>query len=279
MLLRLNNAYDGSFASATDALIYALTKDGQTVQYITYLGGSGEDVGIGISVSQSSVFVCGRTSSPDFPVTKAINGDVEAFDTTYHGMDEGFVAKFNLSLDALIYCSYLGGPGSDQSLTIRAVDDNSYYVSLSVTDTLPHTGLDYIVNQADDAFGGPSEGWIGEFSSTNALRFGTYIGGNSSDLINDFRVLSNGDVVFVGNTLGITEVNPSVPNNVFGQVLFGKINVPASGPVSFDIIDKIGGNGEDYGWGIYSLGGSVSVLVGQTKASNFPLGGAPAFQS
>ena len=47
----------------------------------------------------------------------------------------------------------------------------------------------------------------------NALRFGTYIGGNSGDLINDFRVLSNGDVVFVGNTFGITEVNPSVPNN------------------------------------------------------------------
>ena len=276
----LNNAYDGSFASATDALIYALTKDGQTVQYITYLGGTGEDVGIGISVSQSFVFVCGRTNSPDFPITKAVNGNVEAFDTAYHGMDEGFVAKFNLSLDDLVYCSYLGGPGNDQSLTIRAVSDDSYYVSLSSTDTLPHTDLDYIVAAADNEFGGTSEGWIGEFTSTNALRFGTYIGGNSGDLINDFRVLSNGDVVFVGNTFGITEVNPSVPNNLFGrEVLFGKINVPASGPVSFDIIDKIGGNGEDYGWGIYSLGDSVSVLVGQTNSPDFPLGGAPAFQN
>ena len=58
-----------------DALIYALTKDGQTVQFITYLGGTEEDVGIGISVTQSFIFVCGRTSSPDFPITKAINGD------------------------------------------------------------------------------------------------------------------------------------------------------------------------------------------------------------
>ena len=276
----LNNAYDGSFASATDALIYALTKNGQTVQYITYLGGTGEDVGIGISVSQSSVFICGRTNSPDFPVTKAINGDIEAFDTAYHGMDEGFVAKFNLSLDDLVYCSYLGGPGSDQSLTIRAIDDNSYYVSLSSTDTLPHTGLDYIVNAADDAFGGPSEGWIGSFTSMNTLRFGTYIGGNSGDLINDFRVLSNGDVVFVGNTFGIVEIDPSVPNDPFGrEVLFGKINVPASGPVTFGILDKIGGSGEDYGWGIYSLGDSVSVLVGQTNSPDFPLGGGPAFQN
>jgi len=276
----LNNAYDGSFASATDALIYALTKDGQTIQYITYLGGTGEDVGIGISVSQSFVFVCGRTNSSDFPITKALNGNVEAFDTTYHGMDEGFVAKFSLSLDDLVYCSYLGGPGNDQSLTIRAVDDNSYYVSLSLTDTLPHTDLDYLANSADDTFGGASDGWIGSFTSTNALRFGTYIGGNSSDLVNDFRVLSNGDVVFVGNTFGITEVNPSVPNDLFGrEVLFGRIKVPVSGAVSFDIIDKIGGSGEDYGWGIYSLGDSVSILVGQTNSSDFPLGGGPAFQS
>ena len=276
----LNDAYDGSFAAATDALIYALTKDGQTVQYITYLGGTGEDVGIGISVSQSFIFVCGRTNSSDFPVTKAANGDVEAFDTAYRGMDEGFVAKFNLALDDLVYCSYLGGPGTDQSLTIRATDDNSYYVSLSSTDTLPHTDVNYLANSADDAFGGPSEGWIGAFTSTNVLRFGTYIGGNSFDLINDFRVLSSGDVVFVGNTFGITEVNPSVPNDASGrEVLFGRINVPASGPVSFDIIDKIGGSNEDFGWGIYSLGDSVSVLVGQTNSPDFPLGGGPAFQN
>jgi hypothetical protein len=106
----------------------------------------------------------------------------------------------------------------------------------------------------------------------NTLRFGTYIGGTNADLVNDFRVLSNGDVVFVGNTFGITEVNPSVPNDAFGrEVLFGKIKVPASGAVSFDIIDKIGGSGEDFGWGIYSLGDSVSVLVGQTGSPDFPL--------
>ena len=276
----LTNGYDGNFILETDAFIYALTKDGQTVQYITYLGGTNEDVGIGISVNQNFVFVCGRTSSFDFPITKSINGDVQAFDTIYHGMDDGFVAAFNFSLDHLVYCSFLGGPGNDRSLTIRAGADSSYYVSLSSTDTLSRKDIDYLPNSADSTFGGTSDGWIGAFTSMNALRFGTFIGGNSNDLVNDFRVLSNGDVVFVGNTLGITEVNPSVPNDVFGrEMLFGKIKVPASGKVSFDIIDKIGGNGEDYGWGIYSLGDSVSILVGQTNSTDFPLGGAPAFQS
>jgi len=276
----LTNGYDGNFILETDAFIYALTKDGQTVQYITYLGGTNEDVGIGISVNQNFVFVCGRTSSFDFPITKSITGDVQAFDTVYHGMDDGFVAAFNFSLDHLVYSSFLGGPGNDRSLTIRAGADSSFYVSLSSTDTLSRKDLDYLPNSADSTFGGSSDGWVGAFTSMNALRFGTFIGGNSNDLVNDFRVLSNGDVVFIGNTLGITEVNPSVPNDAFGrEMLFGKIKVPASGAVSFDIIEKIGGNGEDYGWGIYSLGDSVSILVGQTNSTDFPLGGGPAFQN
>jgi hypothetical protein len=276
----LTNGYDGNFNSETDVFVYALTKDGQTVQFITYLAGSNEDAGIGISVNQNFIFICGRTSSFDFPMTKSINGDVQAFDTVYHGMNDGFVAIFNLSLDHLVYCSFLGGPGDDRSLTIRAGVDSSYYVSLAATDTLSRTDLDYLSASADNTFGGSSDGWVGEFTSMNALRFGTYIGGNNYDLVNDFRVLSNGDVVFVGNTLSITEINPSVPNNLFGrEVLFGRIHVPSSGNVSFDIIDKIGGAGEDYGWGIYSLGDSVSVLVGQTNSTDFPLGGGPAFQS
>lgn len=276
----ISSGYEGTFKSAPDALVYALTKDGQTVQYITYLGGTSEDAGIGISVNQSFVFVSGYTNSADFPVTKSVNGDVEAFDTVYHGIDQGFVAIFNLSLDDLIYCSYLGGPGKERALTIRAGADSSYYVSLTCGDTLSRTGVDYLASSADSTFDGTTDGWIGEFTSMNTIRFGTYIGGNGTDLVNDFQVLSDGDVVFVGNTLGIAEINASVPDGGSGRdALFGRINVPASGPVTFDIIEKIGGNGADFGWGIYSLSDSVSILVGQTNSPDFPLGSAPAFQN
>jgi hypothetical protein len=276
----LSSAYDGTFNSVPDAFIYALTKNGQTIQYITYFGGSGLDVGVGISLSQSYVYVCGYTTSANLPITKSINGDIQAFDAVYHGIDEGFVAVFDLTLSTLIYSSYLGGPGNDKALTVRAVSDGSYYVSLASNDALPASGPDYLVDAADNTFGGNADGWIGKFTSMNALRFGTYIGGDSTDLINDFQVLSNGDVVFVGNTFGITELNTSVPDNPVGRdALFGRLSVPALGPVSFDIIEKIGGSGSDYAWGIYSLGDSVSIIVGQTNSADFPLGGAPAFQN
>ena len=276
----LSNAYDSTFSATPDAFVYALTKDGQTVKYITYLGGTNADVGIGISVGPSRIFVSGYTSSTDFPLTRVSNGDVQAFDTVYHGGDEGFVAVFNLALNQLIYSSFLGSAGNDKALTIRAVSDDSYYVSLDCGDTLSGTGTDYLVAAANNTFAGSSDGWIGQFTSLNALRFGTYVGGSGADLVNDFQVLSNGDVVFVGNTFGIAEINATVPNYAFGrEVLFGRIVVPASGPVSFSLIEKIGGSGEDYGWGITTLGDSVSVIVGQTSSPDFPLGTGQPFQN
>lgn len=276
----LSAAYDSTFQATPDALIYAVTKDGQFVKYITYLGGANADVAIGVAVSNSFVYICGYTASVDFPVTLLADTLHPAFDSVYHAGNEGFVAVFNLKLDTLHYCTYLGGDGSDKALTIRAQADSIFYVSLASTDTLPLASPDYTVEYADSIFSGNSEAWIGKFSSFNVLNFGTYVGGTSDDLVNDFQLLSNGDIVFAGDTRNITEVNASIPDNGSGQeALFGRILVPASGPVSFTILDKVGGSNSDYGWGLYSIGDSVSIMVGQTSSNNFPLGTGPVFQT
>lgn len=276
----LANGYDTTFAATPDALVYAVSKDGQFVRYLTYLGGLKADVGVGVAVSTSFIYVCGYTESPDFPVTLQSDTLYPAFDSVYHAGKEGFVAVFSLKLDSLHYCSFLGGDGDDEALTIRSTGDSTFYVSLSSTDTLPIASPNYIYNYADSIFSGNSEAWIGKFSSFSTLDFGTYIGGSSDDLVNDFQLLSNGDIVFAGSTKNITEVNASIPDNGTGQeALFGRIAVPSSAPVSFSILDKIGGSGSDQGWGIYSSGDSVSIMVGQTSSNNFPLGTGPVFQT
>ena len=276
----LSGAWNGTFNGIPDALIYALSKDGQFVTYITYLGGANSDVAIGLSLSNSFVYTCGYTASNDFPVTKAANGDYPAFDSVYHANNDGFVSVFNLTLDTLFYCSYLGGIGDDMALTIRAVQDSSFYISLVCEADISAVSPDYLSNYADNVFAGSSEAWIGKFDSFNLLRFGTYIGGTSKDLVNDFQVLSDGDVIFAGNTQQVDEVNASIADNGTGQeVLFGRINVPASGSVNFDLIEKIGGSNNDMGWGVISLGDSVSVIVGQTNSNNFPLGAGTGFQT
>jgi len=276
----LANGHDSTFAASTDALIYTLTKNGQFVNNITYLGGSGADVAIGLSLSQSFVYVCGSTASVNFPVTKLSDGRTQAFDTVYHGNTDGFIAVFTPALDTLIYASYLGGDGTDKALTVRALADSVYCISLTSKDTLPETGPDYTVSFADSIFDGNSEAWIGRFRSFDTLRFGTYIGGDNDDLVNDFQVLSDESIVFAGSTRNITEVNETIPDNATGQeALFGKMLVPPTGNVVFDIIDKFGGSNNDLAWGVFNLGDSVSMVVGETNSTNFPLGSGPVFQN
>jgi len=275
----LTLGYNGTFTANQDVLIYALSKNGQTINYCTYFGGSSDDVATGISIKDSTIFVCGHTSSSNFPLTNGSGGTTAAFDNSFGGSTDGFVIVFNEALDQLSYSTYIGGTSNDEALTIRATSNNSFYVSLHLDGSLPASPNNYFVNYADNNFGGAEEAWIGKFSSFNTMDFGTYIGGTDIDVVNDFQLLSNGDVVFVGSTKQITEINGTVANSATGNdVLFGRIDVPVSGSVSFSLLEKIGGSGTDDGYGILTIGDSVSIIVGQTNSNNFPIGAGTPFQ-
>ena len=277
----LSSAYDGTISGAgnRDVIIYAFTKNGASVQYITYLGGAGgANEGYGISTSANRVFVCGLTASASFPVTNGSGGTTAAFDNTKGTGNDGFVAVFNKNLNQLFYSSYMGGNGADMCRTIRAQNDNTYYVSLSVgTTALPGAGPNYIVNAAD-ATHANTEGWIGRFTGLNTLQFGTYIGGTLTDDINDFQILTDNDVVFTGNTQAITETNGTVANGAGDDVLFGRLNVPGAGATSFVVLDQFGAAGNDRGYGIINQGDTVSFIVGRAT-TGFPLGTGPYFDN
>jgi len=73
-----------------DAFVTALGPTGVTLVFSTYLGGTGGDTGTGITVdamSSPNAYVVGITDSINFPTTAG------AFDTTFNGGDDAFVAK------------------------------------------------------------------------------------------------------------------------------------------------------------------------------------------
>jgi hypothetical protein len=74
--------------STFEAFVTKLAPDGSSLIYSTYLGGLGNDLGLGIAVDPlGSVYVSGVSQSPDFPTT------VGAFQETNAGVYDGFVVK------------------------------------------------------------------------------------------------------------------------------------------------------------------------------------------
>jgi len=114
-------AFEATFVGAfgaEDAFVTKLNSTGSALVYSTYLGGTGQDHGQSIAVDSSgNAYVTGVTESTNFPTTPG------AFQTTIGGsLQDAFVTKLNPLGTGLVYSSYLGGSGANDSGNGIAVD-------------------------------------------------------------------------------------------------------------------------------------------------------------
>ncbi|MGB9175698.1 MAG: SBBP repeat-containing protein [Methanoregula sp.] len=106
-----------------DAFVVGLSADGQSLMASTYLGGSKDDMGYGITIGDDgTIFVTGGTMSPDFPVS-------HAWQKNLNGTMNVFVAGLNPACSRTIFSSYLGGEGSDTGASIAHDKDGLLYIT------------------------------------------------------------------------------------------------------------------------------------------------------
>jgi hypothetical protein len=109
----LQAAYAGGFY---DAFVTTLNAAGTVLRYSTYLGGSGDELGLGIAVDRASqAYVTGQTQSPDFPTAMPLQA-------TLVGPTDVFVTTLNAGGTALRFSTYLGGNGPNEWGISIAVD-------------------------------------------------------------------------------------------------------------------------------------------------------------
>src|SRR5687768_14163043 len=118
-------AYDQTFnGGAWDAFVAKFNPTLSSLLYATYVGGAGTDRALRLSVdAQGNAFVAGETTSETFPTTPG------AFDQTWNGGIDGWVAKLDPSGSTLQYGTFLGGSGADRILGFALGEAGEMYAS------------------------------------------------------------------------------------------------------------------------------------------------------
>jgi N-acetylneuraminic acid mutarotase len=244
-----------------------------SLAFSTYLGGSGSDYGRAIAVDAGrNTYVTGHTESPNFPVTPG------AFDTTYPAGagSAGFVAKFNSS-GALVWATYLGGPGPGNDPLAIAVDSsgNVYVTGNTSSTAFPTTAGAFQTSFAGGVGGGPVDAFVTKLNpSGSALVYSTYLGGSNQDFGGEaIAVDAAGNAYVTGETRSsdfpTTAGAFQTTLNAFQGAFVTKLNPTGSALVYSTYLSGSSGFIQD-GFGIALDASGDAYVTGRTDATNFP---------
>jgi hypothetical protein len=97
------DAYDSSYGTNYDCVVFQFSTNNSILLYSTYLGGLGDDEAYSISVDRNdAVWIVGTTSSNTFPTTD------DAFNITINGGQDAFLLSLAANGTTLYYSTFLG---------------------------------------------------------------------------------------------------------------------------------------------------------------------------
>ena len=204
-------AYQSSLAGGTDgffgAIVLPLVGGPPQVQYMTYLGGSGQDIPERVkALSRAVVCVTGYTASGNFPLVTPYQG------TYGGGAYDAFVTFFDttvLGSSSVIYSTYLGGSQADFAYGASVDLGNGFYIvgttssaNFPMVDPIPGLGTFQ---------GGPEDAFVAHIaypvykpqkapSMAPTLYSSTYLGGTGDDWAEAVAVDTLANAVVVGGT-------------------------------------------------------------------------------
>ncbi|MDO7848876.1 PKD domain-containing protein [Hymenobacter sp. M29] len=135
--------FQATFGGASDAVVGKLNSTLSTLQWSSFLGGTGDESGFSLQVdSVRNVFVSGGSTSATLPGTAGSAGP------STHGGTEGFVAYIAASGNTLRRTAYLGTSGYDQAYFVQIDRAGAVYILGQTDGTYPVTAGKYSVTNS-----------------------------------------------------------------------------------------------------------------------------------
>jgi hypothetical protein len=186
----LQDPFDGTLSGLSDAFIAKLDPSGQRLIFSTYFGGTSTDDGREIALGPGGdVHVAGATASTDFPT-------VTAFQNSFGGNQDAFVARFDPTGAVLERSSYLGGSGGDGPGGLSVDGSGGVFVSgLVQSSDFPVT-----LGAFQPAYGGSGDVFVTKVNASGSLAYSSYLGGSDFDTGGANAIDSSGNVYVAGAT-------------------------------------------------------------------------------
>jgi hypothetical protein len=128
------NPFQPGYGGNGEVFVSKLNPSGSALAYSTYLGGSENDEGSGISVdSAGNAYITGYTDSTNFPT---VNPYQPTNHSTAYAPANAFVTKINPAGSALLYSTYFGGSGNGSSYPGRVTSALALWWTARATLTL-----------------------------------------------------------------------------------------------------------------------------------------------
>lgn len=217
------SAYDRIYNGSTDLVICRLNPAGNAMVASTFLGGSGQEAinsgngqrynlnalefnygddsrGEIIIDVQGHVLIASNTTSTNIPTPNGLQ-------TTFGGVQDGYVAKLNSNLSSLLYGTYLGGSGMDAAYGLKSTAGDTIYVTgATFSNNFPVTGLATGHNRQ---YGGNCDGFLLRMRTAAGVALsGSFVGTGQYDQSYLIETDITGKVYVTGISMGVMPITP-----------------------------------------------------------------------
>jgi hypothetical protein len=253
----------------------ALVIDPVMLIFSGYIGGSGNDRALGITVGgDGGAYITGGTTSDalTFPVNAG---------PSFGGVQDAFVARLNPSGTGFIYCAYIGGADDDVGFDIAVDSDGSAYITGTTRST--ESSFPVIGGPDLNQNGGGFDAFVAKVdASGTSLVYCGYIGGAGVDGGVGIALDSERNAYITGGTTSNeatfpVRTGPDLTYNgglLFGDAFVAKVSGSGRGLV---YCGYIGGTSEDSGIGIAVDSDGNAYIAGGTNSTeaSFPVSAGP----
>lgn len=253
--------------------IFLVRCDLSSVLYATYFGGRSSDAATGVVIDRdNNVWISGWTASDDFPAT---DNAIQNFLAIHFDV---FFAKIDTrrrGLDALLYCTYYGGGGTDVAEAMAIDELGALWIGGYTT------SADFPVSPGayQRRFSGFTDSFLMRVviqdTPNPAVVYATYYGGLGHEVFRALAPLGNGRVAFTGYTVfGDLPVTPDafqkLPNSAFPDGFLAIIDSEKSGAEALLYSTYIGAEFTDVPLSVAAAADGSIFLGGYTNSYGFP---------